>query len=198
MHRHDLSLKGAEHDLIDAVRGAGGDAQKIVGLVADRLARTLRDSGEHGAALLSAISALSAAAAHVAARNRSDMNCIAEGFLIGTMLASERTEKLTAAVLTHAAGTFVKHVYEAGGDVDAATRGLVEGAVAWAAELGFDAGEAATAVAQGAVGAGDEVRPGLGRKIRAALSEPIAGITVLLPLPKPAATVETPGEERLH
>jgi hypothetical protein len=180
MRKHDRSFARAETGVSEAIIGARGDAQAAVGAVADVVARDLRGSGRAGAALLSEISALAFAAAHAAVSTGGAMGCVAQGFLLGAMLAGETKEQRLLALIGHAAGTFIKHVVEAGGDVSSAARGLVEGAVSWAGELRLDPGEAAYAAGIGAVEAADDVDPYLGRKVRRALEEPVAGIKVLL------------------
>jgi hypothetical protein len=180
VRKHDRSFAKAESGVAEALHDAGGDPQASVGAVADVVARDLRDSGRAGGALLSAISALAFGVAHAAVATGGEMGCIAQGFLLGVMLAGEAKEHLLLAVIGHAAGTFIKHVAEAGGDVIAATRGLVEGAVSWAGELRLDPGEAAYAAGQGAVDAADDVDPRLGRKVRRALEQPVAGVQILL------------------
>ena len=188
--KHDRSFARAESGIADALNGAVGDAQAAVGAVADVIARDLRQSGRAGAAQLSAISALAFGVAHAAVATGGDMGCVAQGFLLGVMLASEMKEQQLLAVIAHAAGTFVKHVAEAGGDVSSATRGLVEGAVSWAGELQLDPGEAAYAAGQGAVDAAEDVDSRLGHKVRRALEQPVAGIMILLKEPVGTASGE--------
>jgi hypothetical protein len=178
--KHDRSFAKAETGVAEVLSEAGEDQQAAVGAVADVVARDLRESGRAGAALLSAISALAFGVAHAAVSTGGEMGCVAQGFLLGVMLASETKEQRLLAVIMHAAGTFIKHVAEAGGDVITATRGLVEGAISWAVELKLDPGEAAYAAGQGAVDAAEEVDHRLGQKARRALEQPVAGIKVLL------------------
>lgn len=180
VRKHDRSFARAESGVTAALGEARGDRQASVGAVADVVARDLRESGKIGGALLSAISALAFGVAHAAVATGGEMGCIAQGFLLGVMLAGEAKERVLLAIIGHAAGTFLKHVAEAGGDAAAATRGLVEGAIAWAGELQLDPGEAAYAAGQGAVDAAEEVDSSLGEKVRAALEQPVAGILVLL------------------
>jgi hypothetical protein len=179
VRKHDRSAH-AQSGVASALAEARGDRQATVGAVADVVARDLRDSDTAGGALLSAISAMAFGVAHAAVAAGGEMGCIAQGFLLGVMLAGEAKESSLLAVIGHAAGTFLKHVAEAGGDVIAATRGLVEGSIAWAGELQLDPGEAAYAAGQGAVDAAEDVDHGLGEKVRAALEEPVAGILVIL------------------
>ena len=183
MKHHDRSFARAESGVVKALQDAGGDPQTAVGAVADVVARDLRESGRSGVALLSAISALAFGVAHAAVSTGGEMGRVAEGFLLGVMLAGEAKERELLAVIGHAAGTFIKHVAEAGGDVSLATRGLVEGAVAWAEELRLDPGEAAYAAGQGAVDAAEDVDSRLGHKVRRALEQPVAGIMILLKEP---------------
>ena len=188
VRKHDRSFAKAESGVAVALREAGGDAQALVGAVADVIARDLRESGRTGAALLSAISALSFGVAHAAVAASGDMRFVAEGFILGVMLAGEAQEPQLLAVIAHAAGTFIKHAAEAGGDADSSTRGLVEGAVSWAGELRLDPGEAAYAAGQGAVDAADDVDARLASKVRRALEQPVSGIHILLREPIEAAS----------
>jgi hypothetical protein len=184
---HDRSFAQAETGVVEAVEEAGPDRQAVVGAVADVMARDLKQAGRSGTGLLSAVSALADAAARAAVASGGEMGCIAQGFLIGVMLASERGHDSLLAVIAHAAGTFVKHVCAAGADAAAAARGLVEGAASWAGERGLDPGEAATAAGQGAADAADEVSPATGRKVRTVLTAGlIAGVAVMLQKPVPA------------
>jgi len=180
VRKHDRSFYRSETGVSAAIDESRGDPQAEVGAVADIVAQDLRESGKAGGALLSAISALAFGVAHAAVASGGEMGCIAQGFLLGVMLAGEAKEHLLLAVIGHASGTFLKHVAEAGGDAMAAARGLVEGAIAWAGELQLDSGEAAYAAGQGAVDAAEDVDPKLGAKVRRALDEPVAGIRVLL------------------
>lgn len=181
---HDRSFARAETGVAEAVEVAGEDRQAVVGAVADVLARDLKQAGRSGTGLLSAVSALADAAARAAVASGGEMGCIAQGFLIGVMLASERGHDSLPAVITHAAGTFVKHACAAGADAAAAALGLVEGAAAWAGRRGLDAGEAATAAGQGAADAADEVGVWVGRRVRARLTAGlIGGVAVMLQAP---------------
>ena len=191
--KHDRSFAKAETGIAEVLAEAAGDTQAAVGAVADVVARDLQESGRAGAALLSAISALAFGVAHAAVSTGGEMGCVAQGFLLGVMLASETKEQRLLAVIMHAAGTFVKHVAEAGGDVITATRGLVEGAILWAVELKLDPGEAAFAAGQGAVEAAEDVDHRLGHKVRRALEQPVAGIQVLLQPAGAASGGKPPG-----
>jgi hypothetical protein len=173
--RHDRSFARAETGVAEAI-GAAPDEQAEVAAIAEVVARDLRESGRAGAALLSAISALSFGVAHAAVSTGGDMGRVAQGFLLGVALASRPQERRLLAVIAHASGTFLRHAAEAGGDVVAAARGLVEGAAAWAEELRVDPSEAAAAAGQGAVEAAADVDARLGRKVRRTLERGVAGI----------------------
>lgn len=188
--KHDRSFARSETEIAGAIEHAGSDPQAVAFGVAEVTARDLRRADRSGTALLSAISALGFAAAQAAAQTGGAMGCVAQGFLFGVMLASMTKERRLLAVIGHAAGTFVKHVHEAGGDAAAAGRGLVEGAVTWADELDMGAGAAADAAGRGAVEAADDVDPELGRRVRAALERPILGFQVHLIEPAEAALAE--------
>jgi hypothetical protein len=192
MRKHDRSFAHAESGVAAAIAGAGRDPQAVVGAVAEVVAEDLRSSGRGGAAMLSAISALAFGVAHAAVSTGGAMDFVAEGFLLGVMLAGETDAQRLLAIIAHASGTFIKHVAEAGGDVTPATRGLVEGAVAWAGELTLDPGEAAYAAAQGAVDAAEEVDSRLGHKARRALEQPVAGIKIPLREQAEAASAGAP------
>jgi hypothetical protein len=177
--KHDRSFRKAESEIAGALARAGRDRRAVVGAVADIVAGDIRGADRRGAALLTTISALAFAVAHAAVQAGGEMGCVAQGFLFGVTLAARFRERNLLAVIEHAAGTFVKHVHEAGGDPVAAGRGLVEGAGSRGAEFGLDAEAAADAAGRGAVEAADEVNDGLGRRMRTALKRPLAGDAVL-------------------
>jgi hypothetical protein len=66
------------------------------------------------------------------------------------------------------------------GDVGVAAKGLVEGSVHGARELGLDVTEAASAAGTGAVKAASQFGSEAGRKVRDALAGTIAGVKVVL------------------
>lgn len=163
---HDRSYAHAETDIQRAVAAFGGDREALAGAVAGVLARDL--SGFQGTPFLTAVSALSDAAARAAAGSGGRARFVAEGFMIGVVSAAGRDP--LPAVIAHAAGTFIKHACAANGDLGAATLGLVEGAALRAGELGLDAEEAALAAGRGAEEAADEVGPWTGWSVRAHLA----------------------------
>ena len=81
------------------------------------------------------------------------------------------------------AGTAIKSTAEATGDLGAAAKGLVEGVIEGAKELGLDATEAASAAATGALKAAGEIGAEAGQKVRNALTGTIAGVKVVLKEP---------------
>jgi hypothetical protein len=168
--RIDHSFAKSESAVAAAIAGTGGDSQAAVSAVAVVVAQDLRESGRSGSALLSAISALSFGVAHAAVSTGGAMGCVAQGFLFGVMLASQAKEPQLLAVLRHAATTFLKHAAEAGGDVTAATQGLVQGATSWAGQAHLDPGEAVEAANQGAADAGEDVDSSVGGKVLRALA----------------------------
>jgi hypothetical protein len=178
--KHDRSFERAESEISRALAGAGRDGPAIAAAVASVLARDLRRADRAGAALLSAISALAFAAAHAAEETGGEIGRVAQGFMLGAMLAGRAEESRLSALIGHAAGTFVKHVHEAGGDVAAAGRGLVEGAVFGSGKVGIDAETAADAAGRGAAAGADDVDPRLACRVRAAMEAPIAGLRVHL------------------
>lgn len=168
--KHDRSFAKAESGVVDALEAAKGDEQAAVGAVADVLARDLKESGRRGAALLSAVSALADAVARGAADAGGEIGPAAEAFLIGVLLGTEESEERTLALISHAAGSFVKHAVEEGFDAAAASRGLVEGAAAWAGERGMDPALTATAAGQGAVDAAGDLGGTVAKRVRETLT----------------------------
>jgi len=69
------------------------------------------------------------------------------------------------------------------GDLGLATKGLVEGAIQGAKELGLDATEAASAAASGALRAAGQIGTTAGESVRNALTGTIAGVKVVLKAP---------------
>ena len=175
------SLAQIESGVAAALREDAADEQESAAAVAEVIARDLNESAATGTAFLSAVSALAYGATHAAVHAHGTTSRVATGFIIGVMLVGAHRERRLLAVIEHAAGTFVKHVIEAHGDVAAAARGLVMGAVSWAGESGVDATAAAAAAGQGAVDAAEDVGRSSGVKVRESLGRgPIAGVVVPL------------------
>jgi len=186
--KHDRSFAHAETALAEALASSEPDAAAASAAVADVIARDLSAVGRSGTALLTAVSALAAAATHAAGRSEAETAPAARGFMIGVMLFGGREEENRLAVITHAAGAYLKHALEAGGDVGSAARALAEGAASWAGECGLDPGIAASAAGRGAVEAAEDVNAPLGREVRRALTDRlVAGVPVALE--EPAAHV---------
>ena len=70
-------------------------------------------------------------------------------------------------------------------DLETCTKGMILGAIASAKDHEMDRGRAATAIATGALEAAREVGETVGDRLRTALKEPQAGVTIVLPEPTP-------------
>jgi hypothetical protein len=82
----------------------------------------------------------------------------------------------------------VRDTAEVGGNVEAATTGLVAGAIEGAKELGVSAEDAAAAAADGALKAAGEVGSTAVATVRKALTKPINGVKVVLKEPEMAVS----------
>jgi len=175
-----MPFADAEASFETALRRAGGDERTAKDAVSELASWMLRRSHRTGASLLSATSALADAAARAAAASDFPIEGVAQGYLLGVMLASERREIDLLAVAGHATGTMLRHARAAGVDVAGAARGAVAGALEWAARERLDAHVVADAVGRAAAEAADELDAATGGRVRAALSTPVAGVPVSL------------------
>jgi hypothetical protein len=82
--------------------------------------------------------------------------------------------------VSHTAQVAVRDTAQVGGDLEAATTGLVAGAIEGAKELGITAEDAAAAAADGALKAAGEVGSTAVETVRKAVSKPINGVKVVL------------------
>jgi hypothetical protein len=169
--KHDRSYAKAETDVAAALGEAGGDSGAAAEAVAYVTSRDLRDSERTGAALLSVVSALADAVARGTAAAGADAAVSGQGFMTGVLRGALKRESRVMVLIEHASVSFVKHALGAGLDPGKAAKGLVEGAAAWSRARGFGSGLATAMAEQGAIDAADDVSPGTGRKVRAALME---------------------------
>jgi hypothetical protein len=95
----------------------------------------------------------------------------------------EAREDAALKMLSHAAKTIIRQTADMGGDLAAATKGIVLGAIASAKNIGVDSAKAAATAAQGAFEGASEAGSVTVERVLAALKEPIGGSKVALPEP---------------
>lgn len=176
-------LSGLERAVSSAVRQAGGAARAVVDAIADVLCRTLWDAGQSEETLRAEAPRIARRTARAAVRAESDCEYAGRGFMIGLLRAAEPPPAQARELVGRAAASFVEQAHGMGGDVLAASRGLVEGAIVWAQEAGWDPAEAARAAAQGAADASYDIRRELGEEVRRGLSMPIGGVSFVVKEP---------------
>jgi hypothetical protein len=107
-----------------------------------------------------------------------------QAILMGIVRATGRKEEAGLKILAHAAKTAVHHTADRGGNLAAATKGLVLGAIASAKTLGVDTAKSATAAAQGAIEGAAEAGSVTVERVLAALRDPIGGAKVEFVTPR--------------
>ena len=182
-----MTTKGADPlaELADrvllAIKDAGGSAKAVVDSVAGVLAAVLRESAKEGSTLLpDEAAALADSAVRGAAKAGGDLASVARGFLLGVLREGGLTGEEALGAVVRFVGAFMESVHGVGGDEAGAAMGLVEGAMAWAVELGQDASRAGASAGQAAIDAAYDVDAKAGGRVRDALKVGIAGVTFAL------------------
>lgn len=113
----------------------------------------------------------------------SDLVPAAKAIVMGVVRGAAAKDDAALRILAHASRTIIHHTADRGGDLAAATKGLVLGGIASARTIGVDLAKAASIAAQGAVEGAREAGSVTVERVLGALKEPIGGIKVALPEP---------------
>lgn len=111
----------------------------------------------------------------------SDLVLASKAIVVGVFRGTGAKEDAALQILSQVSKTVVHHTADRGGDLAAATKGLVLGAIASAKAIGVDAAKAASTAAQGAHDGAAQAGSVTVERVMAALKEPIGGIKVATP-----------------
>jgi len=100
-----------------------------------------------------------------------------------TLRGTKATGAEALSTISHTAGSVIASTVEVGGDLGAAAKGLVEGAIHSAKDVSLSAEAAASAAGTGALEAAGKLGSKAGQTVRDALSGTISGTKVVLKEP---------------
>ena len=105
----------------------------------------------------------------------------AKAIVVGVLRGAGEMEAAGLKTLSHTARTLIRRVDSASGDVAAAAKGLVLGAIASAKVLKVELAKSASTAAQGALEGAEEAGSVASDTVRTALKESIGGLKIVLP-----------------
>lgn len=156
---------------------------KILEWVTQRVASPAKGTGLVGAPLLEAISDVVATAAREIILKGGDLLPGTKAIIMGVVRGSGGTKDAALEMVAHAAKIIVHHTADRNGNLAAAIKGIVLGAIASARTMGVETARAASTAAQGALEGASEAGSITVERVLGALNEPIGGCKVALPEP---------------
>jgi hypothetical protein len=148
-----------------------------------RSAGPIQGVGEVRVLLMEAVGDVVNSALRRAIKTDTDLNPGARAILIGVLRGTGEKGGASLKILIHAARIAIRQTAALGGDLAAATQGLILGAVAGAKSIGVASETAAAAAARGALEGAAESGFVTVDRVLGALKEPIGGSQVALPEP---------------
>ena len=113
----------------------------------------------------------------------SELDSTAKGIVMGVLRGMDAKGEEALRMLAAAATAVVHHTADRGGNLAAATKGLVLGAIASAKAIEVDVDKAASAAARGALDGATQAGSVTVERVMTALKEPIGGRKIVLPEP---------------
>ncbi len=133
--------------------------------------------------LLNAVSEVVAAAARSAVEAGGDLIPGAKAIIMGVVRGAGARNEAALKILSRAARIVIHHTADRNGNLAAAVKGVILGAIASARTMGVDASRAASTAAQGGLEGARAAGSVTVERVLRALKEPIGGSQVLLPEP---------------
>ncbi|SDT97415.1 hypothetical protein SAMN05444156_1182 [Verrucomicrobium sp. GAS474] len=172
-----------------AIQGTGNALDATVETVTELVASVIEETGRTAQAVSDVVADVTAGAIEAAVHVGADLGHVTRGVMIGVSRAMKGvhreglgddkaldTIRLTARVA-------IRDIARVGGDMEAATVGLVEGAIDSAKELGVRVEVAAATAAAGAMKGASREGPLAEEAVRRVVRRPIKGITPMLDVP---------------
>jgi hypothetical protein len=127
-----------------------------------------------------------AAAARSAVEAGGDLVPATKAIIMGVLRGAGVRNDAALKILSQAARIVIHHTADGNGNLAAAIKGVILGAIASARTMGVETGRAASTAAQGGLEGAREAGPVIVERVLGALKEPIGGNQVVLP--EPSAT----------
>jgi hypothetical protein len=176
----DPQIKTGLHQPLPGIRDVFAT---ILETVTAGIASSAKGTGLTGAPLLEAVTEVATSAVRGAVSMGSDLVPASKAILMGIVRGTEARDETAIKILSHTSRIVIHQTADRGGDLAAATKGLVLGAIASARSTGMDIAKAASMAAQGAYEGAAEAGSVTVERVLAALKEPIGGSKVALPEP---------------
>ena len=173
--------KAVAADVLSPLPGIRDVFATILETVTGEIASLAKGTGLTGAPLLAAITEVVTGAVRGAVSMGSDLVPGAKAIVMGIVRGTGATNEEGLKILSHAAKIVIHHTADRGGNLAAASKGVILGAIASAKTLGMDTAKAASTAAQGALEGAKEAGSVTVERVLAALKEPIGGSKVVLP-----------------
>lgn len=157
----------------------------VLETVTQTIASSAKGTGLVGAPLLEAITQVVATAAREAVETGGDLLPGTKAIIMGVVRGTGATKDAALKMVAHAARIIILHMADRNGNLAAAIKGIVLGAIASARTMEVETGRAASTAAQGALEGASEAGPVTVERVLGALKEPIGGNKVVLPEPLP-------------
>jgi hypothetical protein len=155
----------------------------IMESVTQQIASSAKGTGLTDGPLLDAISPVVAAAARNAVETGGDLIPGTKAIIMGVLRGAGARNDAALKILSHAARIVIHHTADRNGNLAAAVKGVVLGAIASARTMGVDVARAASTAAQGGLAGAREAGSVTVERVLGALKEPIGGNPVALPEP---------------
>ena len=155
----------------------------ILETVSQQIASSAKGTGLVGAPLLEAISEVVTTAAREAVETGGDLLFGTKAIIMGVVRGSGATKDAALKMVAHAARIVIRHTADRNGNLAAAIKGIVLGAIASARTMEVETARAASTAAQGALEGASEAGSVTVERVLGALKEPIGGSKVVLPEP---------------
>lgn len=172
------TLEGA----IDNSPPSAGDLfARTVKSVCDGIAPAAKETGNDGLRVLEAVTGVVQSSVRGAVGSGGNLVLGAKAIVVGVLRGTREKEEAALKTLSHASRTVILQAAQLSGDLSAAVKGLILGAIASARDVGVDRAKTASSAAQGALEGAEEAGSVAAETVRKALREEIGGMKVVLP-----------------
>jgi hypothetical protein len=172
-----------EANVVNPVPGNRDAFAIILESVTQHIASSAKGTGLTGGPLLDAVSEVVAVAARSVVETGGDLVPGTKAIIMGVVRGAGARNEVALKILSHAAKVVIHHTADRNGNLAAAIKGMILGAIASARTMGVDTAPAASAAAQGALEGAAEAGSVTVERVLGALKEPIGGNPVVLPEP---------------
>ena len=153
---HAGMMEKAKDQIIAANSDSADIASVTVKTVTEILDTTLKDTGKGVVSVAAAIDDVASGAIHGAIHTATDLEQTAKGIMIGVLRGTRVASAEPISTILHTVEVTMRDIAAAGGNLVTAATGLIDGAIAGAAEIGVSAEDAAMAAADGALKAASQ------------------------------------------